>query len=117
MSNQPSSQIYGIQFPGWYSTPLGRHPYALPLDVPVDIPVMTDNSPDALSETWRWERWLEKICRPILQDFPDSNWAKALVAQAEEALAFRAALPPDQVFWRPDRRGEETTAAGGASGS
>ena len=80
-------------------TPLGKHPLALPMNLDPDLPAFLCDVPSPRSETWRWEKWLEN-CRARQARHPDSLYAKEMVRVAEAALAYRATIPPDQVFWR-----------------
>lgn len=92
----------------WATTLMGRHPQTFPgPEIPRDLSFffIGEGIPYWRSETWLWEYWLEK-CRKRQAQYPDSLYAAEMVCLAEAALAYRATIPPDQVFWKPDRRAE-----------
>ncbi|WP_162937858.1 hypothetical protein [Indioceanicola profundi] len=101
MSNQLFLHSSAELLQAWQATPQSKHPEAIPSDTPWDMPGLY-NPPNWRSETSWWERWLESS-RRFLAHHPKSIQARTMVEQAEAALAYRATVPEDQIYWRRER--------------
>ena len=59
--------------------------------------------PSRSSATKAWIAFRDKTVLPMLRHSPGDPNLPNFLAQIEAILAWRAALPADQRFWRPDR--------------
>lgn len=58
--------------------------------------------PSRLSSTARWLRFRDGTLLPLIAERPDDQFLPQFLAQTEAVLAWRAALPPEQRFWKAD---------------
>lgn len=58
--------------------------------------------PSRLSSTARWLRFRDRTLLPLIAERPDDQFLPQFLAQTEAVLAWRAALPPEQRFWKGD---------------
>jgi hypothetical protein len=58
--------------------------------------------PSRLSSTASWLRFRDGTLLPLIADRPDDPFLPRFLAQTEAVLAWRAALPPEQQFWKTD---------------
>lgn len=58
--------------------------------------------PSRFASTVRWRRFRDRTLLPLIAAMPDDHFLPQFLAQAEAVLAWRAALPPEQRFWKAD---------------
>lgn len=58
--------------------------------------------PSRLSSTASWRRFRDGTLLPLIAERPDDPFLPQFLAQTEVVLAWRAALPPEQCFWKAD---------------
>lgn len=58
--------------------------------------------PSRLSSTASWLRFRDRTLLPLIAERPDDQFLPQFLAQTEAVLAWRAALPPEQRFWKAD---------------
>ncbi len=78
-------------------TVLAQHPPATPDPLPPG-PMMMIDPPSPLSPTARWRSYRDE-CRRFADAYPRDPRMAALLAAADTALAWRAALPDRLRFW------------------
>ncbi len=67
-----------------------------------DAPPWLIHPPSRLASTARWQRFRDGTLRPLIAERPDDPYLPRFLAQTETVLAWRAALPPEQRFWKAD---------------
>jgi hypothetical protein len=60
--------------------------------------------PSRLSSTASWISYRDKTLLPLMQGKPDDPNLPNYLAQVVKILAWRAEIPPEDRFWKPDRR-------------
>jgi hypothetical protein len=77
-----------------------QHPDESP-DIAGMLPYLI-HPPSRIARTARWEQFRDRTLLPLIADRPDDPWLPQFLAQTEAVLAWRAALPPEQRFWKAD---------------
>lgn len=75
---------------------------------PDECPELTEappyliHPPSRFASTASWLRFRGGTLLPLIADRPDEPFLPKFLAQTEAVLAWRAALPPEQRFWKAD---------------
>ncbi len=67
-----------------------------------DAPPWLIHPPSRLSSTAAWQRFRDGTLLQLIAGRPDDPHLPQFLAQTEAVLAWRAALPPEQRFWKAD---------------
>lgn len=67
-----------------------------------EAPPWLMHPPSRLSSTARWRRFRDGTLLPLIAERPDDPFLPQFLAQTEAVLAWRAALPAEQRFWKAD---------------
>lgn len=80
-----------------------RHPDGLPEVMPSEGRSVLIEPPSKSAPTRKWIFYRD-ACQALVADNPGNPKKIAFLAAAEDALAWRAALPEERWFWNDDRR-------------
>ena len=78
------------------------------LQHPDECPELTEalpyliHPPGKLSATASWVRFRDKTLLPLIASTPEDRHLPQFLRQAEAVIAWRASIPVDQRFWKPD---------------
>jgi len=78
-----------------------QHPDEAP-EISGGLPYLI-HPPSRLASTAAWLRFRDRTLLPAMQLRPDDPNLPRFLAQVEVVLAWRATIPPEKRFWRPDR--------------
>lgn len=67
-----------------------------------EAPPWLIHPPSRLGSTASWLRFRDGTLLPLIAGRPDDPFLPQFLAQTEAVLAWRAALPPEQRFWKAD---------------
>ncbi|MCC6716317.1 MAG: hypothetical protein IT555_00370 [Acetobacteraceae bacterium] len=67
-----------------------------------EAPPWLIHPPSRLSSTASWRRFRDGTLLPLIAARPDDEFLPQFLAQTEAVLAWRAALSPEQRFWKAD---------------
>ena len=100
--NAPKAQ------PGPGASPSGDRKAELYLQHPQECPELAEpltyliHPPSKLASTASWTSFRDQTLLPLIQQKPDDRNLPLFLKQAETILAWRAAVPPVDRFWKPD---------------
>lgn len=58
--------------------------------------------PSKFASTVRWMKFRDRTLLPMIEAMPDDPNLPRFLAQTEKILAWRAAIPAAERFWKPD---------------
>jgi hypothetical protein len=68
----------------------------------IGVPPYLIHPPSKLSSTASWIRFRDKTLLPMIEHRPDDPNLPNFLKQVEAVLAWRAAVPPENRFWKAD---------------
>ncbi|MCP3385960.1 hypothetical protein NLM31_36790 [Bradyrhizobium sp. CCGUVB4N] len=78
-----------------------QHPHNCPDDCPDPLDYLI-HPPGTFSPTARWLEFRDETLLPMMNERPDDRNLPLFLRQVERVLAYRAAISPEERFWKVD---------------